>query len=1545
MNTLSKLPFLLILLTLLPITEIEAQVGTSFWFVAPEVSRSHGDDPVSFRITAFDEPATVDIAMPANGFSDQITVPANTQVNYEGLSNLDLIENRPSDQILDKGILITSDEDISIYYDVADHHNPDKFTLKANNALGTEFFVPSQTAFDNHNYNNHPAREHIDIVATEDNTEIEIIPTDDVIGHNAGDTVRVTLNRGQTFGLIATNDGERANRHLGGTEIQSNNPIAVTISDDSAERPADPGHWDLIGDQLIPTDLLGTEYIAMHTLYGEAIKTGQKVFILAIEDDTYLAVGGVYKATLSKGELHELTIGNNALYIQTDKPVYAYQVTGIPPSDNDNATRGTELGSAILPNITCTGSSSVSFTRVLGDRFFVQLMVRESDRGSFSISGPNDSNNTPPTDYLDNPDWVKVPGTGLNGEEAWYSTVIQMGWDSGVGIATGNPYTIKNDGLFHMSILDENSVSMSFGYFSDYSTLRINGLTMECLGQTITLETEDPMLSYYWFSERDPHNHFSEDPSVDITESGKYWVNAEVESGGCFLADTIDVEFRTPEFTLGNDTVVCPGELVTYDIQATNPSDRFLWSPGGETSNSISVTPDAGEDLQISLTVTDDMGCSTTDDVTVSGYSAPAISWNITGNDICRGDTLKTTIEMAGYQWTVNGVSDPADTLSYIIPDADGTYELTVRTDNLCSDTQSLDLTVHDLPVVNLADVWVCPGESGTFTLNGHSSYLWHNGATSSSITVSQADSVAVTVTNNQGCLSTDSAYFGLYNEHIFTFGEDTSACENSDIRIEVDDGFSNYQWTFRQDGTGPEQPLGTTNHIYTLSPATMSDEGLYKVLAKDPNGCDVEDEFFLTIQNVPDLNIEADDICHGDTIRIETPNHRFTSFAWTLQSNPTDTISNLRFARVSQAATYNLQAWQDNGCSATASTTIGFLDSPDFDLTDVISCPDVNVTIGVENWQPANGTPPSPASYEWSTGPLRQPVSSEATLQNPHAGKYYLTVRDDRCFTTDSVEVIYHDLPDITLNNEESCDNEPFTLEIPPALLPVTNSYRWSQEGTSSQGPLSSPWDVNQAGDYRLTITDNNGCISSETMTLNHLPSPDFSLGADRDKCTGDTIMVKSDPFFERYEWNGNHADGQTNYLATTTTGLQSLQVWGDNGCSSTAQVNIVANPLPSVDLGPDITGCAGETVTLNVPSYPEIYWSNGQKNVTSVTVERGKHSVRVVDSNGCTVKDSMNLVWHSVPSVDLGPDLFICPVEYPVDIEAPAGFQGYEWHNGQTNRTIAANLMDTLNHVTVTDINGCKGWDTKVVSTFATPVYSLGNDTSACEPDEIVLDAGTEIRSSYAGEEQISFIQNYRWSNGASDQTETVDQSGMMWVEVFDGCFYLRDSIEVEFFTAPEITALDTTYYAQVSVIAENGSKPYTYGLNNENDLGPENTFKNVPNGEHTAYVEDKNGCTALTVFNLNSQYEIDIPDFFTPNNDGFNDTWKIEGLEKLPESLVSIFDRYGKLLREFNASETISWNGEYLNKPVPSDDYWYVIHLKPIDKLIKGHVTVKR
>ena len=121
-----------------------SQAGTDFWFVAPEVDASHGDDPIFLRLTAEGQAANVTISQPANfgGVNITQTVTAGTTVSVNLTAFKSIIENQPANTVLDYGIHIQSTTPITAYYEVANNLNPEIFPLKGSSALGQFFYLP-----------------------------------------------------------------------------------------------------------------------------------------------------------------------------------------------------------------------------------------------------------------------------------------------------------------------------------------------------------------------------------------------------------------------------------------------------------------------------------------------------------------------------------------------------------------------------------------------------------------------------------------------------------------------------------------------------------------------------------------------------------------------------------------------------------------------------------------------------------------------------------------------------------------------------------------------------------------------------------------------------------------------------------------------------------------------------------------------------------------------------------------------------------------------------------------------------------------------------------------------------------------------------------------------------------------------------------------------------------------------------------------------------------------------------------------------------------
>ena len=214
-----------------------AQSGTDFWLAPPEVTSGHvTDNPVMLRLATSSNPATVTISQPANpGFNGGVpivlTMAANSATTVDLSAELNNLETRPSNTILNTGLNISSTQKITCYYEINTGFNPDIYALKGDNGLGTEFYTPFQSKWRNGNYTPTPYTS-FDIVATQNNTTILIYPRKPLDGGRPALTsYTIVLQRGQTYSGSVTSTSGADNP--AGTAIVSDKPIAVSTKDDS----------------------------------------------------------------------------------------------------------------------------------------------------------------------------------------------------------------------------------------------------------------------------------------------------------------------------------------------------------------------------------------------------------------------------------------------------------------------------------------------------------------------------------------------------------------------------------------------------------------------------------------------------------------------------------------------------------------------------------------------------------------------------------------------------------------------------------------------------------------------------------------------------------------------------------------------------------------------------------------------------------------------------------------------------------------------------------------------------------------------------------------------------------------------------------------------------------------------------------------------------------------------------------------------------------------------------------------------------------------
>jgi len=456
---------------------------------------------------------------------------------------IDIIENKPSKTVLDYGIKIVSTSEIMVYYEVSPscNCNPDIFALKGSNALGNSFITPYQSF--NNSWSGYYAG--FNIVASEDDTEVSIVLTQDSEGIIAGEEFSVNLDKGQTYSIkVSNNVGSES---LSGTTINSNKNISVTIHEDSLSGPYG-GCGDLVGDQLIPIELLGHEYIAIKGyLYGP-----DKVYVTAQNNNTSVQVDGVQFTTLDALETVEITLSNSSVYIYTSEPTYVLHMSGF----------GCEVGQAILPPLDCTGSYDVSVVRSTSEFFALNILAPAGSENDFYIEGSILT--------IDANDFNYVPGSNQNWIYAQLDFTDLINVNDVIRV-------LNSDSRFHMGLIHGGSTSgCRYGYFSDFAEFdsSFTAQNPSCEGDSI--EFQGPFIQDAIYSWNGPDG-FTSDIQNPVIE------NITLANQGEYSLEIIVNEVCTS--TSSMEIEIIPAPSITDPI-----SDYQLCDNDGDGSETFDLT-------------------------------------------------------------------------------------------------------------------------------------------------------------------------------------------------------------------------------------------------------------------------------------------------------------------------------------------------------------------------------------------------------------------------------------------------------------------------------------------------------------------------------------------------------------------------------------------------------------------------------------------------------------------------------------------------------------------------------------------------------------------------------------------------------------------------------------------------------------------------------------------------------------------------------------------------------------------------------------------
>ena len=704
-----------------------AQFDTLFWFAAPEVAQAdrNFDRPIYIWLSSSNAPSQVTITQPANSSFAPIVVnlAANT-TQYVNLTTwIEQIETKPANQVLNYGIKVSANNPINAYYEIVSLQcmcSPEIYVFKGKNSLGTQFLIPMQNYLNNANdpsYLPIPYSSFV-IVATENNTNVTITPSANVVGHTAGIPYTINLNQGQTYSATATS--QSSTQHLNGSIVSSDKPIAITINDDLMYGGTYGTCADDAGDQIIPIDNLGNKYIVVR---GFLTTPYDKVFILATQNNTTVQVNGTTLTTINSGQTYMYSMNTaDAVYIETSNPVYTLQLSGF----------GCEIGNCLVPQIECSGSKSVTFTRSTDDPLHLMFIVPAGGESHFQINGS-------PT-LINASQFTFVPGTNNSWKYAKISYTTSQ-------IPSGVSTTVTNSTeRFHLGFIHGTpNNGCRFGFFSDFGKYKYeitsNGILF-CVGDTLQLSTNSfPNCTYNWTG---PNGFTSTSQSFQInnlnfSNQGLYIVNGVVEN--CIVEpDSIYIQIDTifNTFILSNDTTLCVGDTLVLNTNLTY-SQNFDWhTPSQIISNQDSLIIANIQLNNQGVYFIEGMvnSCSIiSDSVTIMVEEPPDIQ--IISNDtlFCEGDpmSLSSTFDPnLQYLWTgPNGFISQNQNIHFdhIQMQQSGFFILNGQ-DGVCEMTpDSIQIIVHPSPeiVLNPFPNHICLGDSVFLEFQGADQYVYLN--------------------------------------------------------------------------------------------------------------------------------------------------------------------------------------------------------------------------------------------------------------------------------------------------------------------------------------------------------------------------------------------------------------------------------------------------------------------------------------------------------------------------------------------------------------------------------------------------------------------------------------------------------------------------------------------------------------------------------------------------------------------------------------------------------------------------------------------------
>lgn len=596
-----------------------------------------------------------------------------------------------------------------------------------------------------------------------------------------------------------------------------------------------------------------------------------------------------------------------------------------------------------------------------------------------------------------------------------------------------------------------------------------------------------------------------------------------------------------------------------------------------------------------------------------------------------------------------------------------------------------------------------------------------------------------------------------------------------------------------------------------------------------------------------------------------------------------------------------------------------------------------------------------APYTYFWNSTYLSQ------DLNNIGAGNYSVVITDaNGCILNGSGTLTNPPLlaASLTFTDNLCYGDMHGSIDLTVSGGTPPYSYSWANSdfmlSWATQDVSNLPNDK-----YYVTVTDANGCYRVDSALISSPPEI-VSIIAHTDVTAfggmngSITLSVTGGVLPYSFSWSNGSTSQNLSGIPST---WYYVTIADTHGCIRKDSV-FIAEPLSAlvVDIMAQDATCFGysngsitSTTAGGTPPY-SFLWSTGASSEDISNVSAGIYTITVYDFYGNSASDTVEV---------FQPEAFTFPYTVTdvscnglsngaIDVSVTGGTSPYtyEWMNSEY--VLAALTEDITGmpadqyYLEVTDSLGCTG---SISITINQPnALTIQIDHT----DAICFSSATGTASCIISGGTPPY--NYYWSGGqqTSDLTNLV--AGIYYVTVTDanGCIITDsvvisqvDSLTVQYVMSP-VSCTDQ-HDGKISITVSGGNGDFTYQWSNGASL-PD--IEELYAGEYEVTVTDFMGCTAIKSVTV-TKIEIDcinIPTCFTPNGDGFNDTWHIKDAELYPGFFLEVYNRWGQVLYSLNGAYE-QWDGNYKGKPLPSETYYYFIRISPDSPVLQGNVTIIR